>query len=108
MEGEWNKEALERTIAPVLAFKEKYNVPILCGEFGCIAKADPETRINWINDLISLFKKHRISYTYWTYKNMDFGIYDFTEKYADNPNYTNEERLDRGTLSALQKGILKT
>ncbi|MFX0206425.1 MAG: glycoside hydrolase family 5 protein, partial [Candidatus Hodarchaeota archaeon] len=45
---EWNKSELEKTITPVLAFKEKYNVPILCGEFGCVAKADPETRKNWL------------------------------------------------------------
>jgi hypothetical protein len=89
-------------MTPVLAFKEKFNVPILCGEFGCIAKADPQTRVNWTNDVVSLFKKHGISYTYWSYKNMDFGLYDFTEKYADNPNYANEERLDRGILSALR------
>jgi aryl-phospho-beta-D-glucosidase BglC (GH1 family) len=101
-EGEWNKEALERAMTPVLAFKEKFNVPILCGEFGCVAKADPQTRVNWTNDVVSLFKKHGISYTYWSYKNMDFGLYDFTEKYADNPNYANEERLDRGILSSLR------
>lgn len=102
---DWNKLELEKIISPVLAFREKYKVPILCGEFGCVVKADQETRKNWINDLISIFHKYRISYTYWSYKNMDFGIYDFTKKYADNPNYSKEERLDKETLKALQRGI---
>ncbi|MFX1283521.1 MAG: glycoside hydrolase family 5 protein [Promethearchaeota archaeon] len=102
---EWNKSELEKAITPVLAFKKKHNVPILCGEFGCVAKADPETRKNWLTDVISIFQKHQISYTYWSYKNMDFGIYDFTEKYQNNPNYSKEERLDNATLSALQAGI---
>ncbi|MFX1247139.1 MAG: glycoside hydrolase family 5 protein [Promethearchaeota archaeon] len=101
----WNKSELERTIIPVLAFKQKYDVPILCGEFGCVVKADQETRKNWLTDLISILHKYRISYTYWSYKNMDFGIFDFTEKYQDNPNYSKEERLDKATLKALQQGI---
>ncbi|MFX1535251.1 MAG: glycoside hydrolase family 5 protein [Promethearchaeota archaeon] len=104
---EWNKEELEKLITPVLAFRDKYDVPILCGEFGCIVKADPETRKNWTNDVISILKKHRISYTYWNYKNKDFGLFDFTEKYADNPNYVNDKRLDKNILEALQKGIIE-
>lgn len=105
LDGEWNRDALEQTLAPVLAFQQEYDVPILCGEFGCIAKADPQVRINWTNDVVSLFKQYGISYTYWNYKNLDFGIYDFTEQYADNPNYANEERLDRCILGSLQSGI---
>ncbi len=103
---EWNISELEKRIVPVLAFRDKYKVPILCGEFGCNVKADQKTRKNWINDVISILKRHKISYTYWSYKNMDFGLYDFTKKYANNPNYSNKERLDTKTLKALQSGII--
>ena len=89
-----------------LDFKEKHNVPIFCGEFGCVVHGSPETRQNWTNDIIALFKKHKISYTYWNYKNLDFGIYDYTEVYASNKNYSEKERLDEGVLKALQSGIL--
>jgi len=105
IERYWDKNALEDMLKPVLDFKNKYNVPMLCGEFGMFINADVESRFNWLNDLISLFKKHDISYTYWTYKNMDFGIVDYTEQYADNPNYTKKERLDNNTLKVLQNGI---
>ena len=37
--GYWDINALERTLIPVLKFKEKYHVPILCGEFGCVTKS---------------------------------------------------------------------
>jgi hypothetical protein len=50
-------------------------------------------------------KKQKISYSYWSYKNMDFGVIDHTELYKDNPNYDNG-RLDGNTLKALQNGIL--
>ena len=103
---EYNRESLYETIKPVIDFRKKYDVPVLCGEFGCIAKAAPETRKNWLTDIISIFRQEKISYTYWSYKNMDFGIYDFTKKYADNPNYDEKERLDKATLETLQDGIL--
>lgn len=103
---EWNIDELEKVMQPVIDFKEKHNVPVLCGEFGCVAHGDPGTRINWTADFMALCRKHGISFTYWNYKNLDFGLYDFTEKYADNPNYRNEERLDKGVLKELQNGIL--
>ena len=67
--------------------------------------AEPETRKNWLNDFITLMKKHKVSYSYWSYKNMDFGIVDYTQQYKDNPNY-DAQRLDKNTLKALQNGIL--
>ncbi len=102
----WDKSELEKLILNTVRFKEKYKVPVLCGEFGCIAKATPATRKNWTRDVIEIFKKYGISYTYWNYKNMDFGIYDFSDKYKNSPNYANKERLDYNVLQALQNGIL--
>lgn len=102
----WNKKELEKILIPVLKFRDKNKVNILCGEFGTNVKADPETRINWTRDIIELFKKNEISYTYWNYKNMDFGLWDFTEKYKENPNY-NKKRLDENILKVLQSGIKK-
>jgi endoglucanase len=102
----WDKKQLEKMVGPVLKFKMKYRVPVLCGEFGCVAHGKPETRKNWTEDFITILKKNRISYTYWTYKNMDFGLWDHTEKYRDNANYRNKERQDKPILKALQSGIL--
>jgi len=103
--GNWNKSKIEDHIKPVIEFKKKHNVPILCGEFGCNVKADPVTRQNWLRDLITVLKENELSYTYWTYKNMDFGICDFTGKYAGNKNYSRQSHLDKETLEILQQGI---
>jgi len=102
----WDKSEIEKLIYEAVKFQKKYKVPVLCGEFGCIAKGSPQTRKNWTNDVIQIFKKYRISYTYWNYKNMDFGIVDYTKKYRDSPNYANKERKDYNVLKALQDGIL--
>jgi aryl-phospho-beta-D-glucosidase BglC (GH1 family) len=103
---EWGIQELEKMINLAVKFQKSNNVPILCGEFGCVAHASPKTRLNWTKDVISIFKAHRISYTYWNYKNMDFGLWDYTEKYKYNQNYANEQRLDKPILKALQSGIL--
>jgi aryl-phospho-beta-D-glucosidase BglC (GH1 family) len=100
----WNINELEKLLKPVLDFQKKYNVPVFCGEFGCIIVADPETRQNWTSDMITILKKHGISWTYWSYKNMDFGIVDFTQEYKNNPNYS-KDRIDHGILEILKNGI---
>ena len=102
---EWNKSALRESLKPVLDFKKKYNVPVLCGEFGTIALAYPHTRQNWLKDVIDLFSENDISYTYWNYKNMDFGLLDFTDQYKDNPNYDCNTRIDHESLKILQGGL---
>jgi aryl-phospho-beta-D-glucosidase BglC (GH1 family) len=102
----WSKKDLEKMVSLIVKFSSKHKVPVLCGEFGCVAHAMPETRENWTGDIISLFRKNRISYTYWNYKNMDFGILDYTKKYKNNPNYSLKTRTDEPILKALQSGIL--
>ncbi len=102
----WSKKDLEKMVDEIVKFRDKHDVPVLCGEFGCVAHATPATRLNWTRDIISIFKKNRISYTYWNYKNMDFGLWDYTDKYAKSPNYANKQRLDKPILKALQSGIL--
>lgn len=101
---DWNIIELEKLLEPVFDFRAKYNVPIFCGEFGCIAMADPQTRKNWTSDIVSIFKKHKISWAYWNYKNMDFGIVDYTQTYKDNPNYL-KDRTDYNILEVLKNGI---
>ena len=102
----WKRPDLKKMIGLIVKFRDKHNVPVLCGEFGCVAHAAPKTRLNWTRDIISLFKENNIGYTYWNYKNMDFGLVDYTVKYADNRNYKDPKRLDKPILKALQSGIL--
>ena len=101
----WDMNALEEVMKPVLDFKAKHNVPVYCGEYGCVVRAEPGTRQRWTTDFTGLLKKHSISSAYWSYKNMDFGIVDYTELYKDNPNY-DSSRLDAGMLKAVQNAIL--
>jgi len=70
----YNIDVLEQEIMQVIEVGKKYNIPVNCGEYGCINKAPEEDKIRWYRDLQILFKRHGISQTTWDYKSNDFGI----------------------------------
>lgn len=53
---------------------EKNNVPLYCGEYGMIDRANPETAIRWFEDIHEVFDEYKIARAVWTYKEKDFGI----------------------------------
>ena len=46
----------------------KYGLQLHCGEFGCYNKTPRADRINWLQDVISIFRDNNIAYSYWDYK----------------------------------------
>ena len=70
----YNIDALEKEIMQVIEVGKKYNIPVNCGEYGCINTAPEEDRIRWYKDLHTLFVRHGISQTSWDYKSNNFGI----------------------------------
>lgn len=100
--GEWNRARLEKLWKPVIDFREKHQVPILLGEFGCLAYGSPKTRQNWLNDVMTLVQKYDFSFTYWTYKNLHFGLKDTSNRFSTNPNYC-KNRLDQVSIDILRK-----
>jgi hypothetical protein len=63
-----------------LAFSRKYNVPLMATEFGSIGIAQENSRARWTEDVLELFNKYKINYTYWCYSQrygwgIDFALY---------------------------------
>ncbi len=71
----------ERLFAQAQAVSEKYNVPLYCGEYGVIDKADTDDTVKWFKDINSALEKLNIARAVWTYKSKDFGL--IGEHYAD-------------------------
>ena len=61
---------------PALEKAEKDNVPLYCGEYGVIDKAEGEYKIKWLSDIHTAFKKFGIGRALWNYKEKDFGFVD--------------------------------
>ncbi len=66
----------ERLFERAIAVGEKFNVPLYCGEYGVIDKADPFDTLRWFEHIHAAFEKYSIGRCAWTYKEKDFGISD--------------------------------
>ena len=64
----------ERLFAEACRIAEQNNVPLYCGEYGVIDRADPECTVRWFEDIHAAFEKMGIAHAAWTYKEKDFGI----------------------------------
>ncbi len=72
-------EFFEDFLKNALAAAKANGVPLYCGEFGVIDKADPQETVKWFRDVLNVFDKHDIGHAIWSYKDMDFGL--------TNPHY---------------------
>jgi aryl-phospho-beta-D-glucosidase BglC (GH1 family) len=102
--GMWNKARMEELLAPVFRFRETHGVRVACNEFGVyMGGPDGQSRMNWLRDLLELFGENQIGWSYWNYKNLDFGIVSQGEGLYDTaPQYANTERTDRDLLELLR------
>ena len=78
MEGvsEMGVDFFEKIFEPALQKAKRDDVAIYCGEYGVIDKADNDSKIRWLQDIHSAFKKYKIGRALWNYKEKDFGLVD--------------------------------
>lgn len=76
-----DSEFFKRYFSEAVEIANKYDVPLYCGEYGVIDRADPEGSLNWYKDIHAAFEELGIARAAWSYKLMDFGITD--EHYAE-------------------------
>lgn len=106
-QGLWDKQRMEKELDAVLEFRAKYKVPVACNEFGVFAGGpDRQSQMNWMNDFLAILRTAGIGYSYWNYKNLDFGIISRGESlHMDRPQYNqNPERCDTELLDLLARG----
>jgi endoglucanase len=102
-EGIWNRDRIMREIEPVAAFGKKHGADIICDEFGVYAPVALPDQKRWLEDLLGVLKEFGIGFSYWNYKNLDFGIISRGECLHERlPQYNNPERTAGEILSILQ------
>ena len=69
-------EFFDMHFSEAVKIAEERNVPLYCGEYGVIDRADPKEAVMWYKMINSSFKKYGIGRACWTYKEKDFGITD--------------------------------
>ena len=69
-------EYFEGLFASALKAAECNNTTLYCGEYGVINIVSPEDTVKWYKCINSVFEKHGIARSAWSYKEMDFGLSD--------------------------------
>jgi endoglucanase len=78
----WNATRIDGEISQVAAWTSRWNVPVICNEFGVYRKnTNPTDRAAWISDVRTALEKHGISWAMWDYDG-GFGI---VSKQGNNP-----------------------
>jgi endoglucanase len=72
----FNKDRLVGLLQPAIRQARKLNLPLYCGEFGCLPRVKTAERLRYYDDLISAFEENHIAWCNWEYKG-DFGIFRF-------------------------------
>jgi endoglucanase len=54
---------------------EKHNLPLYCGEFGCLSTVPRDIRMKWYQDAVHIMEAKGIAYAAWDYKG-NFNIVD--------------------------------
>jgi endoglucanase len=103
--GRWDKRRMEKELEDVFDFRERHGVPVLCNEFGVfVGGADRASQLRWMDDFLALLEAHRIGFSYWNYKNLDFGLISVNEpRFQDYPQYRNPEQLDSELVAVLRR-----
>lgn len=63
----WNRQVIGESFQPAFDFGKKHNVPIFCGEFGCVSNCPEMEDIVWLLDIISLLDQNNAGWTYYHY-----------------------------------------
>ena len=63
----YNIDVLESNMMEVMEHARKYNLKVVCSEYGCYDAAPTDDRIRWMKDVNTLFVRHGIARTFWSY-----------------------------------------
>jgi len=88
----WNKNMLETLAKPYASIMRNNEVPIYVGEFGVNWRGGHFGEIDWVRDMLYVFTKHNLHWTYWTYKTVANSIFpDGIYRYTKNSPWINRK-----------------
>jgi endoglucanase len=101
--GHWDAARLEQVLQPMLDWKKAHKAQVFCGEFGVYLKAPRQDQVKWMDDFMGILEKHQLGFTYWTLRDMDFGLEYPGDRFKDLPQYQNEAKRDEALLQRMRQ-----
>jgi len=92
----WDKEALRRSLQPVVDFQRKYQVPILVGEFSAVRWAPNDSSARWMRDVIEIFEEN----------GWDWAYHAFREYEGWDAEWSNDRNVKGRQSSTSRKDLL--
>ena len=95
--GVFDVTALHNRMAVYAKLAQKYQVPVLAGEFGVHYRDGYYGEDRWLADLLQVWREYGFHWTYWTYKAVKNSIFpDGVMSYYDNPPWVNRQGASLG------------
>ncbi len=69
----YNIDSIRNHFRKPIAVAKKYNLPLYCGEWGCLNTVPDEARLQWFRDMTIVLGENNIGWATWDYKG-SFGI----------------------------------
>ena len=69
-----DEQYFENMLKEAVAVAEERNVPLYCGEYGVIDRADKKDAAEWFHDFHAVMDKYSVGRAVWNYKEMDFEV----------------------------------
>lgn len=69
----YNIDSIRNHLKKPVAIAKKYNLPLYCGEWGCLNTVPDEARLRWFRDMRTVLEENNIGWATWDYKG-SFGI----------------------------------
>lgn len=95
----------EERISKVVAWRQRYDVPVICQEFGTYFTVPPESRFRWLHDWREIYEAHHIPweiYDYSPYDGFTIGLPLRQNTTAPEPQKLNPDILKALGLDAEQ------
>jgi endoglucanase len=89
-----NQHYLEHELLKYLKWTSQYNVPVYVGEFGLYTDCFENHKggLTWVKDVLDLFDKYKLNYTYHAYHENNFGLY-FGSGVLPDPEHARQELI---------------
>jgi len=71
----YNIDSIRHHFKKPIAVRKKYNLPLYCGEWGCLNTVPDAARLEWYSDIKTVLEENNIGWATWDYKG-SFGIID--------------------------------
>jgi len=88
----WNKDKFDFLVRQYYKLIKSVEVPMFIGEFGANWRGGHYGELTWTKDLLDIFKKYNLSWTYWTFKTVANPVFpDGIWRYTKNPPWVNRK-----------------